>query len=110
MCAGYAEPSLRLITNGIVPGSDDGWDRVDLDDPFLVNLRGWLGEHGHYVETLLDLRNRGDLAAVEALLSSQQVRMVRASWELWQLVADDGCVERASKVPAVARCVAALWA
>lgn len=55
---------------------------------FPQELRGWLIQHDEMLRGLHALRRLGADEAVAAIEALQEVRKVRLSWELWEMLLD----------------------
>ena len=80
-------------------------------------LAAWIARDGDLVEALVALRRLGSEGAdaLQAMLSVRRVAMLRASWQLWEALAEgDGedpeeLLVKALLLPVVERARTALW-
>lgn len=89
---GIAHGSL-LRSAGYIDDQVPWW--VDCGEPhedgrhFANNLLAWLTEHGHLLETAIELRSWGEHEALAHLLETKALTMIRTSWVLWRSISQD---------------------
>ena len=118
--AGYIDPALPVAreqrsSRPVRPPAR--WrSRVDGSASFPVRVAGWLEDFGALIDAICVLRDSAaDDTALNALLDSQPILMLRLGWELWEVVGpevdDEPSVAMAAAIgrSTLAKCQYALW-